>query len=384
MDTINLSLAEQMRLDDIEIARRMELLDFTPADAEALADAKPMIQEELENIVKEFYMRQVAIPEIALIIGDSETMRRLRYAQRTYIADLFAGYYDVEYVNNRLRIGLVHKRIGVKPKYYLSAIKTLIDILRRVLKQTIPDSETFVRTMVALDKLLVLDTVLVFDTYIRSMMIEIEAAKDKALIYARSLEDKVAMRTQELAELSRVDALTGVLNRRAFMEEARLQVARAKRAQTALSLIYIDIDGFKRINDSQGHQGGDKTLRAIGVTMREVLRETDIAGRYGGDEFCIVLPSTDADGAKIFSDRLMAKIAGGTGVSLSIGVATTGPERHVSLDELIQRADKLMYSRKANLRKKKSVLDTPEQTQDTANQPIQILTEKAKSALLDD
>ena len=357
MESIKLSLADQMQLDDMEIDRRKELLGFTHSDVEALARAKPLILEELDEIVEEFYSKQTAIDEIALIIGDLETLRRLRAAQSAYIADLFSGYYDIEYVNNRLRIGLVHKRIGVEPKYYLSAIKVLKDILRRVLKDKIPDREAGAATLEALDKLLILDTEFVFDTYIRSMLSEIEAAKDKALRYARVLEDKVAERTQELARLSRVDALTGLLNKRAFMEEARLQIARSKRACTVVSVIYLDVDGFKEINDTQGHYNGDRALQSIGAVLADVIRETDIAGRYGGDEFCVILPSTDHVGAEKLAERLNRKAKETVGASLSVGIVSTGPDTHDTLDELIQRADGLMYAAKAARRADRRVRD---------------------------
>jgi diguanylate cyclase (GGDEF)-like protein len=350
MESINLSLAERMRIDDLEIARRKELLEFTQADVDILASAKPVIIEALDAVVDEFYLKQTSIDEIRLIIGDSETLRRLRSAQSGYIAELFSGYYDLEYVNNRLRIGLVHKRIGVEPKYYLSAVKVLKDILTNVIQRNICDAGTVIETLNALDKLLNFDTQLVFDTYIGSMLSEIEAAKDKALRYARNLEDKVSERTEELAKLSRVDSLTGLLNTRALIEEGRLLVARSRRAGAALSLVYLDVNGFKTINDSFGHFRGDETLKSIGTAVSEIVRETDLASRYGGDEFCIILPSTDQDGAEAFCDRLAKKIRESANVSVSIGIATTGPNSHESLGELVQRADKHMYAMKAQQR----------------------------------
>ena len=350
MEKISLSLAERMRIDDFEIARRKDLLGFTQTDVEILASARPLIIEELDSIVEEFYERQLSIDEVALIIGDSETMRRLRSAQGSYIADLFSGYYDLEYVNNRLRIGLVHKRIGLEPKYYLSAVNAMKEILTNVIRDNICDADTVAETRSALDKLLYFDTVLVFDTYIESMLSEIKAAKDEAVRYARNLEDKVSERTEELAKLSRIDSLTGLLNKRALIEEGRLLTARSRRAGATLSLIYFDVNDFKSINDNFGHYRGDETLKVIGAAVTEIVRETDIASRYGGDEFCIILPSTDLDGARSFSDRLAKKIRETANVSVSVGIATTGPNSHDNLGDLVQRADKQMYAMKAQQR----------------------------------
>jgi hypothetical protein len=123
-------------------------------------------------------------------------LARLRSAQRHYILDLFSGLYDLEYVNNRLRIGLVHKRIGVEPKLYLSAIYTLQALLHRTIEAS-GDAEAAAIIM-ALDKLMMFDVTLVFETYIRSLVSEIETAKAKSEQYAHSMEEKVKERTLQL------------------------------------------------------------------------------------------------------------------------------------------------------------------------------------------
>lgn len=342
------SLLEQMKLDTIEIERRKELLNFTDADCAALLKARPIILPEIESIVEEFYVKQVAIEEIAVIIGDRETMRRLRIAQKQYIDDLFSGVYDEEYVNNRLRIGLVHKRIGLEPKYYISAIKGLKDSLRSIIRRKLSDRVMVAAVMEALDKLMSLDTEFVFDTYIRSMLSEIQAAKDKALRYAVSLEQKVDERTRDLARLSRVDSLTGILNRRAFFEDFRKELTRAKRASAELAVIYLDIDCFKEINDSQGHRRGDELLIGLANALKECVRETDILGRLGGDEFCLVLGGVNAEGAEHFCERLTQRLdADGLGILLSLGIATSGPKDFEEPEVLVDIADQRMYAHKS-------------------------------------
>ncbi len=112
-DPTGYSLADQMRIDEFEVERRKELLKFEPEDAEWLIAVKPEILKLLEVIVEEFYANQVSIVEIAVTIGDLETLRRLRNVQKSYIVELFSGYYDLDYVNNRLRIGLVHNALAL-------------------------------------------------------------------------------------------------------------------------------------------------------------------------------------------------------------------------------------------------------------------------------
>ena len=131
------SLLEQMQISDVEIASRMDLLDLKKDALNMLSNHKLLIEDNIDIIVDEFYDKQTDIDEISLLIGDADTLMRLRNAQRKYVIDLFSGNYDSEYVNNRLRIGMVHKRIGVEPKLYLSAVKTLKELIVKVLKKNI-------------------------------------------------------------------------------------------------------------------------------------------------------------------------------------------------------------------------------------------------------
>jgi hypothetical protein len=213
------TLLEQMQITDKEIARRKQLVRLGTEEVQLLLNSKPVIEEEIDRIVEEFYQVQTSDEEISLLIGDADTLRRLHVAQRQYVIDLFSGRTDIEYVNNRLRIGLVHKRIGVEPKLYLSAMRTLKEIVCKALERRIADPETLAKTCEALDKQLYFDTTLVFDTYTRSLISEIEMAKDRVEVYAAGLELLVAERTRELEEkvgqleaaLATVKKLEGVI-----------------------------------------------------------------------------------------------------------------------------------------------------------------------------
>lgn len=341
------TLLEQMQINDVEIARRMELLDLKQSDLDILASLKFLIKENIDTIVNEFYEKQTEIDEISLLIGDADTLTRLRAAQRRYVTDLFSGHYDGEYVNNRLRIGLVHKRIGVEPKLYLSAIKTLKEIVFRILKDTISDKEMLTVTVAAVDKLLYFDTTLVFDTYIDSLIGQIETEKRKTEAYARGLEEKIAERTMQLEGQAKLDPLTNLYNQRAMHETLRRELALAKRRNTRLSLVYFDIDNFKEINDSEGHLRGDEILRCIGKTMRRCIRETDIPCRYGGDEFCIILPDCNTENARMVCEKIIADFSSRHSDSfLSIGISETGGAEYIDSDALIKQADEMMYQAK--------------------------------------
>lgn len=344
MKRTDTTLLEQMQISDVEISHRMELLGLDSEALTLLSNYKILIEDKIDIIVDEFYEKQTEIDEISLLIGDADTLMRLRNAQRKYVVDLFSGIYDGEYVNNRLRIGMVHKRIGVEPKLYLSAVKTLKEIIVKILKENINKNEVLDQTLSALDNLLYFDTTLVFDTYIDSLVGEIESAKRKTEAYAKSLEDKVSERTQQLEEQARLDPLTGIFNQRAMQDVLRRELATAKRRETKLSLVYFDVDDFKNINDTEGHVKGDEVLKNIGQAMLGSIREVDVACRYGGDEFCLILPDCDIENARdickkiieIFSEKYQD-------YSLSMGVSGVDPGEHVDSEVLIKNADDKMY-----------------------------------------
>jgi diguanylate cyclase len=341
------TLLEQMQISDVEIVRRMELLGLTQQNLSQLASHYLLIEDNIAHLVDDFYEKQTAIEEIALLIGDADTLYRLRKAQCNYILDLFSGSYDAEYVNNRLRIGMVHKRIGVEPKLYLSAVSTLKDLIVQTLKSGIKNQQVLERTLSTLDKLLYFDTTLVFDTYIDCLVGEIEAAKKRTEIYASSLEQKVAERTRQLQEQASLDSLTRIYNMGAMHEVLRKELAVAKRHATKLSLIYLDVDDFKMINDRFGHIKGDEVLMYLGKTLKENVREVDTPCRYGGDEFCVILPECSISNAESVREKINDKfLLRYPDFSLSFGISETGPDDYDEPKTLIQKADERMYEAK--------------------------------------
>ncbi len=150
--------------------------------------------------------------------------------------------------------------------------------------------------------------------------------------------------------LARTDFLTGVQNRMAFMKEVDQEILRALRHGQTLSLIYIDLDDFKAVNDRLGHHEGDRLLQAVGRTLLETVRGIDSVARLGGDEFVVLLPNADSDAAAIVAPRLRQALLGRMRtdlwpVTFSIGVLTC-PIPPGSAEQLIHRADELMYRAK--------------------------------------
>jgi diguanylate cyclase (GGDEF)-like protein len=154
-------------------------------------------------------------------------------------------------------------------------------------------------------------------------------------------------RLETARKLARVDFLTGLPNRQALIDALEAEIGRAKRFNRPFSIALMDCDGFKQINDVRGHLVGDDVLRRIGESLREQARPFDCAGRWGGDEFLIVLSEVDQSDAEMFAERLRAAIRhnverGHPSLTCSMGVVTV---RNVVLDwqECVRRADEAMY-----------------------------------------
>jgi diguanylate cyclase (GGDEF)-like protein len=168
-----------------------------------------------------------------------------------------------------------------------------------------------------------------------------------------------------LAEIALLDGLTGISNRRRFDQFLSTEWDRARRSHQPLSLLLIDVDHFKRINDAYGHLAGDECLCEIAHLLSATLiRPADLIARYGGDEFAVLLPETGSEGASTVAERIrsaMAKDAAKAGTSyattLSIGVATWNAEEDSNPDELIDAADRALYAAKHNGRDRVELFD---------------------------
>ncbi|HEY0848978.1 MAG TPA: GGDEF domain-containing protein [Bradyrhizobium sp.] len=185
----------------------------------------------------------------------------------------------------------------------------------------------------------------------RSMFLGSFSSALKHSLYQRGLKLKEAYnRIEELAEL---DELTGAFNRRCIMRMLDEEIARASRSGSPCSIALIDLDHFKRVNDTYGHPTGDEVLRTFAITMFANIRSVDRFGRYGGEEFLLLLPDMPNDGAARALDRLRAIVADldwsafspGMKVTLSAGVAALEPNE--TTDSFLARADSALYAAKA-------------------------------------
>ncbi|MGA2829607.1 MAG: GGDEF domain-containing protein [Streptosporangiaceae bacterium] len=176
-----------------------------------------------------------------------------------------------------------------------------------------------------------------------------------------------SLRHAQLLNDSRTDAKTGLLNARAWESEAEAEVARAVRARMALAVAVLDIDWFKRVNDTYGHLFGDEVLKEIARCLPGVLREYDAAGRFGGEEFVLLLPHTRAVDAFRIADRVRDHISGlslhttdgqAVQVTVSVGVAALDAGARRELSELLAAADAALYRAKRDGRNQVQMIST--------------------------
>ncbi len=160
---------------------------------------------------------------------------------------------------------------------------------------------------------------------------------------------------RRLIEMATRDELTGLVNRREFFTLGEHEEQRAKREGHVVSVMMVDADYFKKVNDTYGHGTGDDVLRNLADNCRAIFRKTDIVGRYGGEEFSIILPGAQPDMAKVIAERLRTAIEqskvpseqGDVSYTVSIGIASS-VGKDVVIEDLLDRADRALYMAKAN------------------------------------
>ena len=205
----------------------------------------------------------------------------------------------------------------------------------------------------------------------QSHKVEIETVKDQPIEEKDELESKVQERTlelhialqeleeanKELQEKNTLDELTGLYNRRFYDQKILAEFRRSRRNLTPLSLVVIDIDHFKQVNDNYGHLAGDECLVAVSSCIKRCLRRSaDISCRYGGEEFCLILPETDSHGAISLAEELRESVEVcqisynniTIKLTISCGISTYLQQKHVKPEHLFALADKALYKAKDN------------------------------------
>jgi len=180
-------------------------------------------------------------------------------------------------------------------------------------------------------------------------------ARVRSMLRIKRLQDMLEEKNRELERLSISDGLTGLFNHRHILRVLHDEFERAGRAGGPLSVAMLDLDRFKLVNDTYGHQAGDSVLQQVGDILRGTARDVDRLGRYGGEEFLAILPATDTEGAAIFVERVREaverhsfEIGGDQPISMTIsaGVATYPAGGIFNMESIVGRADEALYAAK--------------------------------------
>ncbi len=451
------ALARAIGIDAQEIIRRKAFLEFDRTDVGLLTELHASLQGMSRQFVDDFYAHLIKFEETRHFIPDAASLERLKRTQAAYFDSLTAGNYGPEYILYRLRVGVVHQRIGLEPKWYIGAYsKYLIGLLPELWRLLGDDPSKFLATYYALLKIVLLDMGLALDTYMQAdrqailglkryaeriitslptglivvddtlkvhsvnrsfrEMFELKNGEDvsgrdledilplpdlrqqaqtvlasgmarhdiNAVLGAKWLrltitgirlaeeeeeEERLLVVVEDITEhkaqavrieqLAFYDPLTGLANRRLLRDRLQQALGHSTRHNKHGAILFIDLDNFKTLNDTQGHNVGDLLLLEVAKRLQACVRSDDTVSRLGGDEFVVILDGLSEDTQQAAAavldvgEKVLASISvvfclqglehhstASIGISLFRGVET-------SLDDLLKHADTAMYQAKS-------------------------------------
>lgn len=292
-DSLEFPLCEKYGLTVDEIARRLRMFGIAESDDSFLAAAREIIARNVADLVESFYDHILAFPELERFLWNAGAFSRLKAQLRQYLLTLGVDVGSRPYVEGRLRVGSVHDRIGIPLKGHLGAYAALQQAINRLIHAAAEGSAEALPVSAAINKVIMLDIALAVETY-----------HVAALDRSEHLISQLEANQEQIRRLSQTDYLTGVMNRRCFVDLLEAEIQRCQRYGNSFCALMIDVDNFKSINDSHGHQAGDAVLKAIGRTLAANIRSTDRCSRWGGEEFAIQLVETDLETATVMAERI--------------------------------------------------------------------------------
>lgn len=307
----------------------LDTFGITPAVLEDLRTVRPLVIQHIDRILDAFYDKILNDPVMGSVFNGGTDPVRARDMQRAHWVEwVFAGRLDATYYARCKRIGRAHKRHNVVPASYLFGYHFMSREIKDLILKTFPDRETAGRLMSSVEKALFLDIDLAISCYCTEM-------------------------TADWRRASLYDELTGVMNRRGVGEAVGKMLPLAKALDRPVSVALLDIDHFKSVNDTHGHDAGDKALMSVACLIADNLRDDDFVARWGGEEFLIVMPGADRRASAASAERIRMALAGHSvplaNVSLkmtaSLGVSQLAGDED-GIEAAVARADAALYQAK--------------------------------------
>ncbi len=336
------SLCEQLGFSAEWCAGQILLADLNGADHERVQQLHELILDDgrAGSIMDDFYAHLLKNEQAARLLSSFD-IERLKKFQVDYLHTFGKDFDSAGYFEARARVGVVHARVGVPLSLYLAAFGYLqILILHEVKAAPLPGEQRQALAELVI-KLTALDVTLAAEVYHRTRLEGLQRS-------VQQLEHE----RMRLREQLQQDALTGVSSRVSLLGEIDRALKAAARTGQPLCLIMADLDHFKKVNDEYGHLVGDQVLREVAARIKGALREFDLVGRYGGEEFVIVLENTSLHTARQVAERVRRRIADQPvkvqrhmlGITISQGLTLARPDD--CQDSLLERADKALYDAK--------------------------------------
>lgn len=337
------TLCDKYGFDKAGRDRRLELLGFGVEDIELAQQLQTkVLAPNLHAIIEALYEFITHKPDMAAYIDAPDTLEALKQNYQNYLSTLGVDYASFEYFENRLHIGVTHARNGLPLGLYLAVNRLLVDLILRCFpSELINLPEQCLNLSRFVNRIVNLDMSLAIEIYHRT---EVQDLKT-------SVNDLLNEREDLTTQVQR-DTLTQLASRRYLLDVLSNAIEHASNEAGDLSIAMADLDHFKQVNDSLGHLVGDRVLKEVAHRLSTSVREQDLIGRYGGEEFLLIFPDTSTAVAQQVAERIRAHVATTPihipehTIPITISIGLTRYESGDSLESLLQRADQAMYAAK--------------------------------------
>jgi len=336
---------EKFGYDKKKLQERLKLVGLSDADYDISGRLqREIIVPHFSEIIDQFFKRMLKLPELGSRLSNPDLQRKEKENQSKYLLSLGMGFDSLNYFEHRLRVGVAHSSAELPISLYSCAfnllVQSIMDFFPDAIKNDAGEYDTFVRYLM---KITTLDMSLAIDTSFSHQRKSFEQSLDGMQLLASHLEKHAV-----------TDSLTGMINHEHVFSELKKSLKQAQSDSYALCIVMADIDHFKRVNDNYGHLAGDGVLKEVAKRIKNSLRGFDIVGRYGGEEFLLVLHKADLSTARMVAERIRSRIAATPidltsellDVTISMGVAMAGIDEDVN--SLVERADQALYNAKEN------------------------------------
>lgn len=340
--TVSYPYCAKYGFDEEQIQTRLSWLGLGKDDhVTAKLLQEKVISPNVQAIIDGFYEYLDSIEESRKFLQDEPTLKRLKNTQMHYLLNLGIHFDRKEYFESRLRIGQAHDWVGLDLSLYQCSYQKMTEIITDFIPGEY-DFSDYKKLCSFIEKITALDMSLAIETYHFSQVNFLEESLDRAQFQENQLRIEAS-----------TDALTGFYNHEYIIAKLAQAMAEDCKAERPTSIMMADLDHFKSINDTHGHLVGDKVLMEVARRLNTAVRDFDLLGRYGGEEFLIVLKGTPLSTAINVAERVRTHVAAGpvslhgikVKVTISIGVAVIQPGDNV--EEFIKRADKALYEAKS-------------------------------------